>query len=213
MRVGAVILAGGVGQRMGQPKERLPFGPTTLLQHVVAALRGGAGAGVERIVVVARDRQQRLPDLPEDTAIVCDELTGAGPLAGLVAGLLGLVEAAGFADDDVAFLCGCDMPFVDAGLVGRLVAALGDRDVLMPRAEGLLQPLCACYRLRILAAARDLLAAGERTPRALARLPGARVLEQAQFDALDPTGRALRNLNTPADHEAALAEFERLRAR
>ncbi len=204
MRIGAVILTGGRGQRMGRAKESLPFGDRSLLAHVVHNLQPVA----DPVVVVARDLHQELPALPPGAVLACDELAAGGPLAGLCAGLRALRQHAGFGDDDVAFVTGCDMPFVDATLVRWLLALLGDHAVLMPRTGGVLQPLCALYRLSTLRHADALLAAGERTPRSLAGQPSAAIVDEATFLAFDPRGRHLRNVNTPADYEAALAELE-----
>ncbi|MCB9883988.1 MAG: molybdenum cofactor guanylyltransferase [Planctomycetes bacterium] len=203
MRIGAVILTGGRGQRMGRAKESLPFGGRPLLAHVVHNLQPAADA----ILVVARDPDQELPALPDDVLVTSDERDG-GPLAGLAAGLRALQRDAGFGDDDVAFATACDMPFVDAALVRWLLAHLPGHTVVMPRAADVLQPLCALYRLSMLPHANALLDAGERTPRSLARHPDAAILAQAEFSKIDPRGRYLRNVNTPADYEAALAEFE-----
>lgn len=204
MRIGAVILTGGRGKRMGRAKESLPFGDRSLLAHVVHNLQSVAVP----VVVVARDREQDLPALPPGVVLACDAHVAGGPLAGLCAGLRALQQHAGFEDDDVAFVTGCDMPFVDATLVRWLITRLGDHAVLMPRTSGVLQPLCALYRLSALQHADALLAAGERTPRSLARQPGAAIVDEATFLAFDPHGRYLRNVNTPADYEAALAELE-----
>lgn len=49
--IGAVILAAGRSRRMGREKALLPFGPSTAIERILAAL---AGAGVSRVVVVTR---------------------------------------------------------------------------------------------------------------------------------------------------------------
>lgn len=204
MRPGAVILAGGRGERMGRPKHTLPFAGTTLLAHV--ALR--VAQRCSPVVVVARDGRQELGELPAGTLTAVDGRSDGGPLAGIAAGLRTLRDA-GLGDDDVAFATACDMPFVDGAVIDGLLGHLGAHCVVMPRVQGVLQPLCALYRTAVLGDAMRLLDAGERTPRSLAALPGARVLDEAEFAAFSPDLRALRNLNTPADHEAARAEFER----
>lgn len=205
MRIGAVILTGGRGTRMGRAKESMPFGGSALLTRVAQNLLGAA----QTVIVVTRDAAQGLPTLPAGTRRVSDERPAGGPLAGLSAGLRALQREAGFGPDDVAFVTACDMPFVDGALLRWLLTHLGDHAVLMPRHAGLLQPLCALYRLSVLPRVDELLDEGERTPRTLARLDDAAILEEAEFATFDPNGRTLRNVNTPADYEAALAELER----
>lgn len=203
MRLGAVVLAGGRGTRMGRAKEALPFGDATLLGHIVNRL----AAIAQRVVVVGRDLQQELPQLAAGTLCAVDDRTNGGPLAGLCTGLRALRDAAGFADDDVAFVTGCDMPFVDRTVIDGLLAHLGTHAVLMPRVE-VLQPLCALYRIGAIGYADALLDRGERTPRSMASHPNAMILPAATFATFCHDGRALRNVNTPADYEAALAELD-----
>lgn len=59
-RVWAVVPAAGQGKRIGGPKALLPFGTSTMVQTVVAALRDG---GVDGIVVVAN------PDIADAVAV------------------------------------------------------------------------------------------------------------------------------------------------
>jgi molybdenum cofactor cytidylyltransferase len=47
--ISAIILAAGQSKRMGQPKMLLPWGPSTVIEHVVATF---LNAGVEDILVV-----------------------------------------------------------------------------------------------------------------------------------------------------------------
>jgi CTP:molybdopterin cytidylyltransferase MocA len=54
--IGAVVLAAGRSQRMGQPKLILPWGDTTIIGRVVSVL---ATAQIDEIVVVTGGR--RLP--------------------------------------------------------------------------------------------------------------------------------------------------------
>ncbi|MEZ6035942.1 MAG: molybdenum cofactor guanylyltransferase [Planctomycetota bacterium] len=196
MRLGGLILTGGRSRRMGRPKEWLPFGDTTLLGRVATMLRGCAGP----VAVVARDEDQQLPPLPAGTEVVTDDRPGQGPLAALRRGLSWLRERHGFGADDAAFVTACDLPFLDAAAVRWLVAQLGDAPLLMPRADGHLQPLTAIYRLGTLPAITDLLATGERSPRALGEIPGCRILPEATLRTFAPELRFLTNVNDPADY-------------
>ena len=79
----AIILAGGDSQRMGSDKASLLLGGQTLLQRVAAMMQ----QVFPYILVSVRQTRPDI-DLPQ----VCDEqpdeqLSGDGPLAGLVAGL------------------------------------------------------------------------------------------------------------------------------
>ncbi len=206
MRLGAIILAGGRSTRMGRAKDSLPFGDNTLLGRIAGTLAACASP----VVVVARDAAQALPPLPAGTGLVFDEQPGQGPLAGLAAGLRHLRDRAGFAAHDAALLAACDQPFWTADAVRWLGSQLGaapEVPLVMPFANGSLQPLAAVYRLAVLPSIDAMLASGGRTPRDLAALPGARTLAEAELRAFDPALRFLQNVNTPEEYDAARREL------
>lgn len=65
-RVVAVLPAAGASRRMGRPKLLLPFGESTLVGSVAAALRGG---GVEEIVLVTAPGDEDLRAWAEGTGV------------------------------------------------------------------------------------------------------------------------------------------------
>lgn len=196
MRLGAIILAGGRSARMGRPKEALPFAGAPLLTRIAAAL----APACDPVVVVARDARQELPPLPAGVLRAHDDAPGRGPLAGLAAGLRALA-AHGFAPADAAFVVACDHPFVDAAFASGLADRLADADAAMPDVDGRVEPLCAVYRLRCLPRVDALLAAGDAGPSALA--PVAARVPAATLRAVDPDLRALCDVDTAADYDAA----------
>src|SRR5688572_29654059 len=106
MLVGSIILAGGRSRRMGQPKESLPFGGTTLLGRTVETLLDRTWP----VVVVARPEQQ-LPPLPLEARVVADDLPGQGPLQAIASGIRWLRGSnGGLGERDAAFVTGCDAP-------------------------------------------------------------------------------------------------------
>src|SRR5262245_34047549 len=100
LRVGGIVLCGGQSRRMGRPKAWLPFGGELMLPRVVRRLR----EAVEPVVVVAAPAQE-VPSLPDEVAVVRDEVEARGPLQGLLAGLDALEGRS-----DAAFLSACDVP-------------------------------------------------------------------------------------------------------
>ncbi|MBM3973550.1 MAG: molybdenum cofactor guanylyltransferase [Planctomycetes bacterium] len=196
MRLGAIILAGGRSARMGRPKEALPFAGAPLLTRIATAL----APACEPVVVVARDARQPLPPLPAAVLRTHDDAPGRGPLAGVAAGLRRLA-AHGFASVDAAFVVACDHPFVDAAFARGLAERLGDAEAAMPDVDGRVEPLCAVYRLRCLPRIDALLAAGDAGPSALA--DAAARVPAAALRVFDPELRALCDVDTAADYEAA----------
>ena len=135
-----IILAGGASSRLGRDKAREPVGGVPMLIRVTNALH----AVCSRTIVVGQPEGRR--DLVLDPAAtwVPDEFPGGrGPLAGLHAGLSA-------ANTDFVIAVGCDMPFLNALLLSKLadiaLEPAFDRDAVLPRIGGLLQPLHAIYR-------------------------------------------------------------------
>jgi molybdenum cofactor cytidylyltransferase len=114
--VSGLILAAGTSSRLGQPKQLLPFGSTTLLGHVVAEARS-AHALDERIVIIgaAADDVRRQVDLAGVTVLENPEF-GEGCAASYRTGL-GSIDARA---DAVAVLLG-DQPGVEAAVIDTVV--------------------------------------------------------------------------------------------
>lgn len=191
----AVVLTGGRSRRMGRDKARLPWGATSLLEHVLEAVRAEFDS-----VLLSAAAADEYPDL--GVPVVADPVPGAGPLAGVVAAL----EAV---DEDWLFATACDMPCPDAAVWRALAArAHADSDAIVPRTARGLEPLCAFYHRRCLAAFRRRL---ETTHRALHEAVAdvqATIVEADQLPA-GAGARAFVNVNTPAEYAAAAAERER----
>lgn len=202
MQLAALILAGGRSRRMGKPKESLPFLGTTLLGRTVDTLLDCAWP----VVVVGRGGDQELPPFSIEAEVVHDERPGAGPLWALATGMRQLLGKGLVGEQDATLVTGCDHPFLLADAVGWLAERLGDHQLVIPRAAGVLQPLCAVYRLDILPAVTALLAEGIDTPRTLAERVRTRVLEEEELRRFDSGLRFLRSVDTPEAYEQARAE-------
>jgi molybdopterin-guanine dinucleotide biosynthesis protein A len=176
---------------MGRDKALLPWGAATLLDHALDRLR--AVSPDVRILSGPEPRygERGLP-------VVLDALAGAGPLAGVYAGLASAPGRAG------VFLA-VDLPFVPPALLSRLLELARDFDAVVPVTADGAHPLCAVYGPGCLEPIRRRLAAGERKmtcfwPDVRVRQPGP--AEIAAFG--DPTA-LLRNVNAPEDYDAAVA--------
>jgi molybdopterin-guanine dinucleotide biosynthesis protein A len=197
MRVGGIVLCGGRSSRMGRPKAWLPFGGELMLPRVVRVLR----TVVDPVVVVAAPGQD-VPPLPADVTIVRDEIEGKGPLGGLAAGLAALEGKS-----DAVYLSSCDVPFLKPAFIGRVVELLAAAAIAVPRVGAYSHPLAAAYRVSVRDEVLKLLAADRLRPVFLFDAVPTRVIEPHELGDVDPDFRSLRNLNTPADYEAALREL------
>lgn len=199
---GAVVLAGGRSSRMGRSKADLEWHGSTLLRRVV----GLAGRGAGGPVVVVRAPGQSLPGLPTDVAVVADEVSDRGPLAGLAAGLAALEDRT-----EAAFVCATDLPFLHPAYVRRVLAGLGGADVALPRVHGFRQPLAAAYRTSLAGRVTDLLATGSTRPADLlsscevVALDEAFLLSDPELLAVDPALDSVRGVNDVAAYEQARA--------
>ncbi|HTU17369.1 MAG TPA: molybdenum cofactor guanylyltransferase [Gemmataceae bacterium] len=196
IRVGGVVLCGGQSSRMGRPKAWLPFGKELMLPRVVRLL----GEAVTPIVVVAAP-DQAVPPLPSNIEIARDARPDRGPLQGLVAGLEAL---RGWAD--AVYVSSCDVPFLQPAFIRCLIELLGACSICVPEVGGYRHPLAAVYRIEIAAIAARLLAEDRLRSSSLFEETATRFVQPEELTDVDPTFQSLRNLNTPADYEAALRE-------
>lgn len=187
-----VVLAGGASQRMGVNKALLPVSPQeTLVGRVVANLRALA----EDMVLVSNS-----PELYSGLPVrhAADEYHGAGPLAGLHAGLRAVRNR-------WAFVAACDMPLIDHRLVRYMALLTEGYDAVAPRVGQSIEPLHALYSRDCLPAIEARLKDGQR--RVISFYPDVRVrfVDEREIAIFDREGRSFANANTPED-------WERLRA-
>lgn len=171
---------------MGRDKATVVFEGQTLVERTVSRLRDRCSP----VFVVAAPGQP-LPSL--DAEVLRDEIRGVGPLLATGRGL----RAAAEAGRELAFVCAVDMPFLSADLIDELVgpAVRLGADVVMPW-DGRSHYLAAIYRTSLHEKVSELVAAGERSMRALVHTVDTQRIVM-------PKQRALTNINTAADLAAA----------
>lgn len=196
-----VILAGGLGRRLGGDKALRLLAGRPLAAHVAARLSPQVGPLWLNTGATDEERVRLsclgLPLRP-------DPVPGRpGPLAGVLAGL----DAAAELGLSGVVSAPTDTPFLPVDLVARLCTAAGPDGVAIAaqRTDGMLRlhPVCALWPVRLRPALRAALAAGEARVGRFACGQGAAV---AEFD--DPW--ALFNVNTPDDLAHAAARLATL---
>lgn len=179
-----LVLAGGESRRMGQSKALLPVGGTTMIEWLI----GRIAPSFDHLLISARSAENLPPALRQ--YLVSDRHMGAGPLAGIEAGL------AACRTDALAALA-CDMPNVTDRLLRRLLDAVEGYDAAVPRVAGRPEPTCAAYR----GTAAPVIAAAVGTGRRRA----VDVLAELDVTWIDNEDPALfANLNTPQEYRAFL---------
>jgi molybdopterin-guanine dinucleotide biosynthesis protein A len=193
----AIILAGGDSQRMGSDKASLLLGGQPLLQRVIATMQ----QVFPHVIVSVRQPRPEI-NLPQ----VCDEqadegMQGAGPLAGLAAGL-------GHITTPWAFVVACDMPFVEPAMVELLAGYRSDFQAVVPVVQGHPQPLAAFYAGSCLGNLRAHLAGGGKNSfRAVLVQLQVRYVDESELLKADPALRSFFDLDTPQDVAAAQNRF------
>ncbi len=206
----AVILSGGLSQRMGSEKALLGVGGTTLIERL--ALRLFSHCDRLIISVAARGPSEGLREAlrrceattEKPIEVVCDFVEGQGPLAGVSTVLDSLRSRQ-------AFFVAVDMPNVSLELARALWLLALEPDALgaVPCWSRGLEPAFAVYSKALLPAARGLLQSGTRSLQALASISGVRTLDLSELGALSSYAGPLpgnpeelfRSLNTPQELE------------
>jgi 2-C-methyl-D-erythritol 4-phosphate cytidylyltransferase len=181
MRMVAVVLGGGVGQRLGAgtPKQLLTLGGITLIERCVAAFEASPGVD-EILVVMARGYTGQVEELLADryrkvTAVIEGGQTRPDSTRVALAAI-----AAGHPGDCGVLLHDAARPLVDQRIIADCVAALAEHDaagVAVPASDtmvvtgnGVMQSMpvretlhrCQtpqCFRLSVITRAHELAAA------------------------------------------------------
>jgi molybdopterin-guanine dinucleotide biosynthesis protein A len=194
-RVAAAILAGGRARRIGGlNKAGLHVGALRIIDRQLAVLRRFA----DPVFVVTADGSAFIEP---DIRVVADLVPGAGALGGIYTAIVSSPQ-------DRTLVVACDMPFVDARLIERLVAPSA-ADIVVPRPASGYEPLCATYARRCADAIHARIRRGE--------LKAAEVIRDVRVEEIgpdllatyDPHGVQFTNINTPHDYQRALELVER----
>jgi molybdenum cofactor guanylyltransferase len=149
----ALVLAGGMGRRMGgRDKGLLPFGDRLLIGHIL----DGIAPQVAGVLINANRHADDYAQF--GYPVVADPIDGfQGPLAGFLAGL-------GQTATDYVLTLPCDGPHILPDLAGRLASALNGAgaDIAVAHDGERLQPVYALMHRDVLPSLQRALAAGER---------------------------------------------------
>jgi molybdenum cofactor cytidylyltransferase len=200
-RTFGLIPAAGKSRRMGRPKLALPLGGRTVLEHVVAAVRGG---GIAEVLVVLAPHVAELaaPARAAGAHVVLLEEETPEMRVTVERGLAWLEERFAPRDDDRWLLLPADHPTLDAAAVARLLEARAGTacSVVVPEFAGRRgHPTLIDWRH---AAGVRAVPAGQGLNVYLRQL-GAEVLA-VPFDS----GAVLCDLDTPEDYERLRRRWE-----
>ncbi|MBI5363705.1 MAG: molybdenum cofactor guanylyltransferase [Planctomycetes bacterium] len=186
---------------MGRDKARVELDGRSLIERALAVLDGSCAT-----VALACGGAPRYAELGR--ALVLDRIEDGGPLAGIEAALAS-------APPGHVVVLAVDLPRVDAAFLEGLLARARaeDLDACLARSPFGLEPLCGVYHTRLAPRIRALLDRGERkVTSALVFELEAHALPRWAAIAVDAHHGATRNVNTPADLEAARAPLDERKA-
>ncbi|HET9862764.1 MAG TPA: NTP transferase domain-containing protein [Steroidobacteraceae bacterium] len=184
-----LVLAGGRSTRMQRDKAAIVYQRETQLGAAMQLL----APRVVRAFVSVR-AEQRADAVRAAWPQIVDRGDVEGPIAGISAALAESPDAAWL-------VLACDLPFLDAMTLDRLIAGrdpASEATAFRSSHDGLPEPLCAIYEPRAREALAAHIAGGRNCPRKFLIGARTRLLEQ-------PNPRALDNVNTVAEYGAAMS--------
>ena len=187
--VTAFVLAGGKSTRMGEDKAFLQLGDCTLLARALDLARAATG---NAWIVGCSGKFAAFGPVIEDIYPDC------GPLGGIHAALTQTAT-------DLNLMIAVDLPFLRPIFLNYLInqARKTSAVVVVPKAAGGLQPLCAVYRRGFAEVADRSLRAGKNKIDCLFAEVETRVIEQEELKQNGFAEEMFRNLNTQEDWEDA----------
>ncbi len=183
--IAGVILAGGKSSRFGGNKALADLDGRSLIAHAAGIVQ----SVFQHCLLVANDPQ---PYAFLNWPIIADRLPGKGPLAGIQAALHAIPE-------DYAFICACDMPFLDQRLLRYLCAQTGDWDAVVPWPTSGPEPLHAIYRKSALTVIDRHLQSGKRAIAGIFPELSIRAVTEKELLQVVPDLAAFANINRPTD--------------
>lgn len=187
--VSGFVLAGGKSSRMGRDKAFLELGGRTLLAQALEKVRA---VTANTWIVGSATKFAGFGPVVEDVFPAC------GPLGGIQAALTAT-------STDLNLVTAVDMPFLQLDFLNYLIAQAraSHAMVVVPRAGGGLQPLCAVYRKKFVEVAQRSLRAGNNKVGSLFAEVHTLVIEESELQQSGFTEEMFRNLNTEPEWQEA----------
>jgi len=177
---------------MGKNKAFIEIGGIPIIQRIHSLFE----RLFEEIIIVTNERDL-FANL--DAKIFNDLIPNRGALGGLYTGLF-------YSSFRYSFCVACDMPFLRGSLIEYLLTKTDDWDVIVPRTRDGLQPLHAIYSKNCLAPVKMLIDQGKYKIIEFYDLVCLKIIDEIEFQSLDPNRESFVNVNTP--DELVLLEKE-----
>lgn len=180
----AAILAGGQSSRMGFNKAFIEIDGRPIIERTLKLLRGL----FRDVIVIANDvpAYERL-----DVRVAADLVKGAGSLGGIYTAIF-------HSGSNHTFVTACDMPYLNAGAIERIISSAGGYDAVVPFIGSEFHPMHALYSRRCLKPIRSMMEEGNFRIKDLFSRIDVKGLAVEDFKGLD-AALSVTNVNTRED--------------
>jgi molybdopterin-guanine dinucleotide biosynthesis protein A len=195
-RIAGYILAGGGSTRFGRDKALVEVGGRPMIGRMSELVRSVTR---QMKIVAAPGKYEAF-----GVEIVEDRWPGEGPLGGVITGLEDAARSA--APPEWNLIVSCDMPFVTREWLSHVIerTSASDTEVIVPRSEHGLEPLCACWMTAAVDKLHGAFDEGVRKVTEAMKRLRMEVLDETHWKRFDSAGRLFWNMNTPQDYEEAV---------
>ena len=179
--------------RLGRDKALETVNDRYLLQRVVSRL-----SSFNSNIIIVTAAKRPLPHFNGYPKIIMatDTYPGKGPLGGIYTGLA-------TSDSVYNLVVACDMPFLNQALLRYMIQLSTNFDLVVPRWDGMVEPLHAVYSKTCLAPIESLLKQGTLNIARLFTLVKVRYLEAEEINRFDPNHLSFFNVNTEVELKRA----------
>lgn len=191
----AVVLAGGVGSRMGHvDKAFLLYKGKSFIQCILEKLDG-----YEDIIIVSNSPEKYDDVISSRVRVVEDKIKGIGPMGGIYTGLINSVY-------DEILVISCDTPFQDQGFLNYLGEEYGKYQVVLPVHRDGREPLTALYKKSLIGEIEKLISEKRYKIAFLYEKARVKRLDIEVFKEGKTIKNGFRNINTPEELRRAGGE-------
>jgi molybdopterin-guanine dinucleotide biosynthesis protein A len=193
LKISCIILAGGKSTRLGHDKVLEKVGNISLLEQVISRIES---LSTQIIIATAKERTfTELTSRPK-VKMASDIFPGQGSLGGIYTGLVK-------SDSFYNLVIAADMPFVNIFLLRYMVGICEGFDFVLPRVDGLFEPLHAIYSKNCIQPIEQILKQGKKVIVELFNYVKVRYVEVEEIDRFDPQHLSFFNINTKEELELA----------
>jgi molybdopterin-guanine dinucleotide biosynthesis protein A len=175
--------------RLGRVKALERINTQSLLERTIGCL---STVSRELFVITSQEQFSLITAARLKVKVIVDIYSGKGALGGIYTGLASV-------DSFYSLVVGCDMPFLNRDLLCYLIDIAPNFDVVVPRIDGLLEPLHAVYSRDCLAPIKKLMDKDELGILQLFNLVKTRYVGKDELAKFDPRGLSFFNVNTLDD--------------